>query len=257
MSNPLPFTRRAFLAASAAGVAAVALPARVGAAASRPPVVVELFTSQGCNYCPPADAFLGELARRDDLIAVSLNVDYWDYIGWRDTLASPAFTRRQRDYARFRGDTRVYTPQMIVNGGRHFSGADRKSILAEIDAQQHKAVSAPNIKLADDGREVSVHVGKAALPAGAGSATIWLTMVQPAATVKILRGENRGREITYHNVVRRMIPIGMWSGQAVAVTLPTAQVFTDGASVCAAFVQIGSVGPIIAATSIGGAAGNG
>ncbi|MHA1189152.1 MAG: DUF1223 domain-containing protein, partial [Alphaproteobacteria bacterium] len=114
-----------------AGLAAWIIPlgfATSGPVSAGPKAVVELFTSQGCSSCPPADKYVGDLVDREDVIALSLPVDYWDYLGWKDTLARPENTRRQYEYANARGDNRVYTPQIIVNGGEHFVGSSRKSV---------------------------------------------------------------------------------------------------------------------------------
>ena len=249
MNGPPRVDRRVFLAGAASSL--LAGPALGARDAARPPVLVELFTSQGCNYCPPADAFVGELIKRRDVIAVSLNVDYWDYDGWRDTLASPAFSQRQREYARYRGDTAIYTPQIIVNGVGHLSGGDREKILAIIDERASGADDMVAVSLSDNPQEVVIEVAEATPRAPARDATVWLVMVQPSATVKILRGENQGRTITYHNVVRRLIPAGMWHGPRLRLALPKSQVFTDGASVCAAVVQVGGFGPVIGIAGLG------
>ncbi len=140
---------RTLFAAAAALALALGLPVR---ADERTPVVVELFTSQGCSSCPPADAFLGELARREDVLALGFHVDYWNYIGWRDPFSSPSHSQRQQDYARRFGENRVYTPQMVVDGRAEFPGGKRGTAFAEIEraARRPKAearappVSAPS-----------------------------------------------------------------------------------------------------------------
>ena len=159
--NSSSLTRRSVLAAGAAAVGASAgiRPLR----AARTPVVVELFTSQGCSSCPPADAFMGDLAGEDGIIAVSLNVDYWDYIGWRDTLASPKHTRRQRDYAAKRGDNRVYTPQMIINGRDHAVGSDRGGVLRLIDRERRNSSgNSVVVAMREEAGEIVVRAGQTA-----------------------------------------------------------------------------------------------
>src|SRR5687768_16883892 len=152
--------RRAALGLGAAALCG--LSARARAAASLSPVLVELFTSQGCSSCPPADAFMGELVGRKNVIGLSLNVDYWDYIGWRDTLASPANSKRQRDYARKRGDNRIYTPQMVINGHRHAVGSDRKTVLSIIDEESRRTErSLVRMSLSSVGPEIAVTIGSA------------------------------------------------------------------------------------------------
>ena len=114
-------------------------------AKSRLPVVVELYNSQGCNSCPPADKLLGRLAKRDDVIALTFNVDYWDYLGWKDTLADPANTKRQRQYASSMGDLNVYTPQMVIGGRQHVVGSNSAAVAAAIEAEQWQNTGGPNL----------------------------------------------------------------------------------------------------------------
>ena len=247
MSTARPVDRRAFLltaGAAVAGACASILPAYAGEA----PVVVELFTSQGCSSCPPADAFLAELAERPGVIAVSYNVDYWDYLGWRDTLASPVFSRRQRDYAARRGDGRVYTPQMIINGRRHEVGSRKSAVYDAIatEASGNGLYSVP-MRASEIADEIVVEIAGAPTDRVKQDSTVWVLMVQPRATVAIARGENSGREITYVNSVRRIIPVGMWHGEAVTLNLPKADLMVEGATICMAFLQVGGIGPILAA----------
>lgn len=200
--------RLAFLAALVFASAASAM--------DRPRGVVELFTSQGCSSCPPADRIIGDLARDPSLVVLSLPVDYWDYIGWKDTLASPQCTARQKGYAAARGDSQVYTPQAVIDGLTHVVGADRDALLRNIAADR-SATGALTVdvtaKVADG--KATVDVG-----AGAGRATVWLMEVEPAATVAVGRGENAGRTLTYTNVVRRMTPLGPYSGAPARFEAP-------------------------------------
>ncbi len=190
-------------------ILAALLSASGATAAERPRGVVELFTSQGCSSCPPADRVIGELAHDPTLVVLSLPVDYWDYIGWKDTLASPQCTARQKGYAAARGDGQVYTPQAVIDGVTHVVGADRDAIVKTIAADRGaKGTLSIDVsaKIAD---------GRASVDVGAGpgkSATIWLLEVEPSATVEVGRGENAGRKLTYTNVVRKMTRLGDYAG---------------------------------------------
>ena len=186
------------------------------AAVAEPKAVVELFTSQGCSSCPPADKLLGELAADDDLIALTVPVTIWDYLGWADTLASPAMTERQIAYARARGDRRVYTPQVVVSGLDAVVGSDRRAIRAAI--RDIGPLPLP-VALGKVAGSLKIDVGGSDA-AGITEATIWLMYFDPAVTVPIGRGENRGRTITYHNVVGDMQVLGMWRGKPLTIELP-------------------------------------
>jgi hypothetical protein len=177
--------------------------------AAPPHAVVELFTSQGCSSCPPADAVLVDLAARPDVIALTFPVDYWDYLGWKDTLAQPSFAARQRAYAHLRGDRQVYTPQLIVNGDKPCLGSDRAQIERHVmpGGSDHAPLAA-DVTLAEQGGQVRITVTGSA----GSSAIVWLVPVLRSQTVKIGRGENHGRTVTYANVVRGMTRVGDWNG---------------------------------------------
>jgi hypothetical protein len=202
------------------------------AAKQRPRAVVELFTSQGCSSCVAADAYFAELAERSDLVAISLHVDYWDYLGWRDTLGDPSYTERQRDYAEVHGTRRVYTPQVVVNGTTGLVGSKRKEIEAAI---AESSLPVPVTIRHGDGT-VEIEVGEHQLP-GNRPTTIRLALLTTEADVPITRGENAGSTIEYYNVVRTMRPIGMWDGNTVKVTLPEHEIMGDGVDACAVLVQ--------------------
>ena len=240
--------RRCFLGLSVAATA-VALSGAGVAGEARSPVVVELFTSQGCSSCPPADALLGELAQRSGVIALSLNVDYWDYLGWRDTLGSPEHTKRQRDYAARRGDGQVYTPQMVINGRRHVVGSRREQVYdvigEEVGRDPDTTVA---MSMAEHGNELVIDIAGAPTDRLRQDSTVWLLMLQPQVDVVIERGENAGRTITYSNAVRKLMPAGMWHGDAVKLVLPKADLMGDAGVACAAVLQVGGTGPIIGAT---------
>ncbi|ODN70282.1 DUF1223 domain-containing protein [Methylobrevis pamukkalensis] len=219
-------------------------------AAGEPKAVVELFTSQGCSSCPPADAVLGRLATDPDILALSYAVDYWDYLGWRDTFASTENSARQRDYAMSRGDNAVYTPQAVVNGQVHVIGSKEAKIRGEIAAQGEGLKVDVTAVLAGDRLIVTLP----AVPKLHGEdPTIWLVTYEHAADVTIARGENTGRTVTYTNVVRRLQPIGMWSGEAMTIEYPMADLRREGADGCAVIVQANKdrhIGPILGAATV-------
>src|SRR5881394_713270 len=167
-----------------------------------PRAVVELFTSQGCSSCPPADRILGELAKDPSVIAVSMPIDYWDYLGWKDTLADSRFSARQKAYSHVRGDRDVYTPQMVVNGSAHVIGSDRAAIEGAIkNTSKAEGVMSVPVTMTLSGKLINVSVEASKL-ATAGRGEVWLCSVSRAVPISIGRGENRGRELTYYNVVR-------------------------------------------------------
>jgi hypothetical protein len=203
---------------------------------AEPRAVVELFTSQGCSSCPPADMLLGQLAADPALVAISLPVDYWDYLGWKDTLAHPRNAARQTGYMKTRGDRERYTPQAVVNGAMHALGSSRDAIEKAIaNSRKNPAVLSMPVKLVFDGRQIAVTVPAAAN--GGGHAEIWIAGLTRAVTVAIKRGENRNKTITYYNVVRSLNRLGTWAGQSASWTLPAAGFRRDGVDGAAVFVQ--------------------
>jgi len=217
-------------------VAAVAAFAAVEPAGAEPRAVIELFTSQGCSSCPPADRLLGELARDPSVVAMSLPIDYWDYIGWKDTLAKPRHTVRQRFYARARGDGDVFTPQVVINGKIHAVGNDKAAIEQAIAESRREGVtlSVP-VKLASADGKLNVSV--AAAPDKAGG-EVWLCAIGTAIPVAIGRGENSGHTITYHNVVRRWLKLGDFTGAARTFSVPLTDL--ESADAAAVIVQAGT-----------------
>jgi hypothetical protein len=208
------FAYAAFLAAACA-----LLPLPASAAAAKRPVVVELFTSQGCESCLPADALLGQFAAtRKDVIALSLPVTYWDMLGWKDTLASDGCTKRQKAYAQVMGRGGVYTPQMIVDGVTDVVGGRDGQVNAAIAARAADEQSVA-VSITNNTHEVHVVVG-AAEDKGAFNATIWMFRVMPQASVSVTAGENSGHTLAYRNVVRDIKAVGLWKGQAVTLDLP-------------------------------------
>ena len=180
--------------------------------ASRNPVVIELFTSQGCSSCPPADELLAELAQRDGIIALALHVDYWDYIGWKDDLAQPAFTVRQKGYAHEAGRRMIYTPQMVVNGREDVVGT-RAMEIADLVSAYNAAPDLARVEAVRNGSNVEVSI-KPMAELGTGDLDVKLLSYLPKVTVDIHRGENAGRRIVYHNSVLDLAVVGAWDGQS-------------------------------------------
>ena len=208
--------------------------------AEEPRALLELFTSQGCSSCPAADKLLGELAGDSSLVALSVPIDYWDYLGWKDTLASAAHSARQRAYARMRGDRQVYTPQIVVNGATHVLGSDRAAIehaVAQTD-RNTEIMSLP-VLLSVSAGDMTVKVQPAENKRSGGE--VWLCPLARAVQVAIGRGENGGRAVTYHNVVRRWIKLGDFTGSTVATwSIPISQIESEGIDGAALIVQEGT-----------------
>jgi len=212
--------------------------ALTGPADAEPRAVLELFTSQGCSSCPAADKLLGELAKDPSLVTLTLAVDYWDYLGWKDTLALKGHATRQRAYSGVRGDREVYTPQMIVNGMAHANGGNRPAIERAIAHSRRQAspLTIP-VTASVEGDTLTVHVAaKEGQPAG----EVWLCPVVKAVPVKIGRGENRGHTVTYTNVARRWVRLGEWSGKAQTFTVPLKDLQTGEIDSVTVLVQAGA-----------------
>jgi hypothetical protein len=191
-----------FLFATALALAALS----VAAQAETRPVVVELFTSQGCSSCPPADALLAELAQRPEVIALGFHIDYWDNLGWRDPLSSPAATARQRDYARQFGRMQVYTPQLVVDGTDEAVGSNRSAVFEAVGKAKPDVIAA--VAIATDRRSVSI-------AAGAGSGKVLLVKFAQRRTSRVGAGENAGRTLDDVNGVETLTPLGAWNGTSV------------------------------------------
>lgn len=180
-------------------------------------VVVELYTSQGCSSCPPADELLHELAARDDVIALALHVDYWDYIGWADSFADPAHTRRQQAYARVAGASTIYTPQMVIDGQDHVVGTKPMDVIDLLQAHRARP-SGAEVDVTRSGNRLRI-VGAADAPFGR-AALVQIVRITPYATVNIRRGENAGRELGYSNIVTDWDTVAEWDGRSdLALTL--------------------------------------
>ena len=206
-------------------------------------VVVELYTSQGCSSCPPADKILSKLAERDDVIALALHVDYWDYIGWKDTYGDPSFTDRQRGYARAAGSRTIYTPQMVIGGVTHVVGNKPMDVMDGI-SQQRNQTGNVTLALARNGQKLSI---TAVSDTGKNRAMlVQLVRYLPTSSVSITRGENAGRTIEYTNIVTEWHQIKKWNG---AVPLEMA-VNLSGQEPVVVIVQSAGNGPILAAAQL-------
>jgi hypothetical protein len=214
--------------------------------------VVELFTSQGCSSCPPADALLKSYVESKDVMALSLPVDYWDYIGWKDTLASPRNTERQRAYAKTFGIGPVYTPQAVINGTNQALGSSRQEIDFAIE-QTASAFAARRVPVRFWHQSNSIVIETGAAPDGAEvkEATIWLAVLQKTANVAIKRGENGGKSLTYYNVVRDMTPVGLWNGKPATIQLAQAAINLPESEESIVLVQESETGSIIGAAWLG------
>jgi hypothetical protein len=195
----------------------LALIMTAGAAmAARPPVVVELFTAQGCSSCGPANASVAAMAGRDDVLPLTFSVDYWDYLGWKDTFAQKAFTDRQRAYAKKLGLREVYTPQVVVDGRAQASGVKPAQVDALLKAQARAPQTPPDMQWVGDSRAA---VGSGRAPAG--GAEVWLVRFDARdQSVAVRRGDNRGQTIEHRNVVRQLVRLGSWAGKPRAYRLP-------------------------------------
>jgi hypothetical protein len=249
------------------------------------PVVVELYTSQGCNSCPPADLFLGKLAQRADVIALTFPVTYWDMLGWKDTLANEAYTRRQKAYAAAMGHGGVYTPQIVVDGVQDVVGSRVAAVEAAIEARaqaidagaaiadarsgeasattshvatplepaalasapmpQHHIDPIVAVSLSESPQELHINIGAADVMR---NATVWMVHLRSAVSVAIKAGENEGRSITYHNVVGDLRAIGVWKGGSLSLTLPRAAMAGLPHDGVAVLVQQGGYGHVIGAS---------
>ncbi|MFI4976452.1 MAG: DUF1223 domain-containing protein [Caulobacterales bacterium] len=199
--------------ATLAAVAALA-----SAAQARPVVLVELFTAQGCSSCGPANAYVAGLADQKDVVALTWAVDYWDYLGWKDTFAKPEFADRQRLYARELGVREVYTPQVVVDGRAEAPGVKSDAVDRLIRQERRTLADPPDMRLERNGR---VGVGSGHRPKGA--AEVWLIRYDPRAQdVEIKAGDNRGETVSERNVVVQLQRLGAWKGRPVSFKLPAA-----------------------------------
>jgi hypothetical protein len=216
-----------------------------------PRAVVELFTSQGCSSCPPADKIIGELAKDPSVIALSMPIDYWDYLGWKDTLADSRFSARQKAYSQMRGDREVYTPQVVVNGSAHVVGSDRAGIESAIGAtEKTDGVMSVPVTMTLNGKQINVSVAASTRGPASMHGEVWICSISKAVPISIGRGENRGREVTYHNVVRNLLKVGDWNGSSGSWTVPLENISREGVDAAVVYLQDGSrdkPGPMLGA----------
>jgi hypothetical protein len=226
--------RRRFACAviAACSVSAFASPVLAG-----PRAILELFTSQGCSSCPAADQLLGQLAADPSLIAISVPIDVWDYLGWKDTLADHRNTLRWQGYSKSRGDGQRYTPQIVANGSAHALGSDRAAIERAIaKSRSNDAVLSVEVKLSRGGDQLVIDLPESA---PAAPASVWVWALAKAKTVMIGRGENKGRTVTYHNVKRHAVNLGPWTAASHRWSVPIRSL--AGESLAAVMVQTGTV----------------
>ena len=212
----------------------------------RPKAVVELFTSQGCSSCPPADALLTSLADQEDVVALAYHVDYWDYVGWKDTFGEADYSDRQRAYAQSWGSSRIYTPQMVVNGTKGVVGSRRGEVHGAIDRASLKLP----IDVTEDGEMLKI-----AIPPDPSlqNAVVWLVTYMDRAEVAIERGNNAGKTMAYTQVVTGRQALGVWEyATGAAIKLPIPEVLSHNSTGIAVIVQQehdGLPGPILGAAT--------
>ena len=215
-------------------------------AGGKRPVVVELFTSQGCSSCPPADQLLAHMADRKDVLALTLPITYWDMLGWKDTLASEANTRRQKAYASAMGRGGVYTPQIIVDGVSDVVGSREQAVESAIASRAGDQTAVP-VELRISHAELQIKIG-------AGdpntNATVWLFHILGRATVPVGNGENAGHTLTYRNVVRDVKAVGVLKGQPLSLDLPRAEMTSAPYDAIAIVVQQNGYGRILGAAEV-------
>lgn len=231
------------------GIVTLAVLAQSSSAESthaRPKAVVELFTSQGCAQCPPADALLTGLAEEGDVVALAYHVDYWDYVGWEDTFGSQEFSDRQRAYAKSWGSSRIYTPQMVVNGARGVVGSRRGEVHGALDG----AALPLAVDIARDGDMLKVSIPP---NTSLADAVVWMVTYLDRADVAIDKGENAGKAMVYTQVVTGRQALGLWEGATGAsLKLPLPEILDDSSTGIAVIVQQeshGLPGPILGAAT--------
>jgi len=199
----------------APSLAALAMLISAESARADGPVLVELFTSQGCNSCPPADAYLGDLSKRKDVVALAFHVDYWDQLGWKDPFADAAWTKRQRQYSHSLRTTQIYTPQMVIDGGVHAVGSDRGSVERLIGTAAKRERPVLELKRSTGGLDLRID--------GQGEGEVWIVGFDPKHETKVPRGENAGKTLAEFNVVRGIRQVDAWKGGAFERTLAAAE----------------------------------
>ena len=250
-ASPLSGKRAALVVATlgAASLAGAAL-----ADSSSPRGVIELFTSQGCSSCPPADTVLSELVKRGDVVALAYHVDYWDYLGWRDSFGTAENTARQYEYMKSFKAQSVYTPQAVINARRHVNRASRRDIEGAL-SELKRARRGLNVEVSATYSGSSLLIEADAASGGPHEAEVVVVYFDPPTPVQIERGENTGKTVTYWNAVTGVQVAGMWHGKSVSFELPKREVSKKGAGGCAVLLQSvnadGTPGPILGAAIVG------
>jgi hypothetical protein len=201
------------------------------------PVLLELFTSQGCAVSPKGDRLAAEKAVKGDVLLLTFPVDYWDYLGWRDTLGSSAHTARQRAYALARSERKVYTPQIVVNGTQSIIGSDKAGLEQAIQHASARPAHTADIRVQDADGQIDVEVGD---HAPAGEAEVWLFAVSRSKSVTVERGQNAHHTLTYTNVVRKMTRLGSWTGKSAHFAIAREEAVPADADHFVVVVQEGS-----------------
>lgn len=233
---------------------AVSSTVAVAAEITQPKAVVELFTSQGCYSCPPADKIIGDYANRSDVLGLSWHVDYWDYLGWKDVFASKSNTQRQYAYARSLKESQVYTPQAVINGRTHVVGSRKDDIENAINTfeKSNLGMIVPiDTRITETGLEITIKN-----TADSANATLYMVFFNQEHEVKIKRGENGGKTLTYHNVVHDSQALGMVKANGLEMEFPMAEMKRQGYDGCALILQksdsAGNPSAIVGATVITG-----
>jgi len=226
------FMKSLFFAACAAGMTHSAA---IGAEIYKPKAVVELFTSQGCHSCPPADKIIGKFSKGKEVLGLSWHVDYWDYLGWKDTFASRSNTERQYSYARALRERQVYTPQAVINGRTHEVGSRENRLVGTINSftNTNKGMNVP-IDANLDGESLSINIESAT---DAANSTLYIIYFDSQEEVKIDRGENTGKTITYHNIVKKIQPLGMVKSSGLTMDFPVSEIKREGTDSAALILQ--------------------
>lgn len=253
--NPIPTAMRSLLALSFLSFALTMGPGIASAENTpKPKTLVELYTSQGCSSCPPANKLLKNYVDRDDVIAISLPVDYWDYLGWKDTYGKSQFSNRQRRFARTRRDGQVYTPQIVANGLNHAVGsrigAVNNAIRKSVTSVHNRQIP---LALKHDGDTLILWTSDeagASAKAARVKTTVWLALTKKKVSTSVPRGENRGKIVTYYNVVRDLKQVGTWTGRPMKISLPKNHSMASATDGCVVFLQQGPGGPIIGAAEL-------
>jgi hypothetical protein len=230
----MPFCFRALIVLAGLLVSSAAFAGEV----RTPKGVIELFTSQGCASCPPADTALSELVAQGDMVVLSYHVDYWNYLGWTDTLSSKENTERQYGYAKTMGRSGVYTPQAIINGREHVKGTDIAAINSEIDGMQKngQGLTVP-IGAAMRGDEIEIEIGE-----GQGQAEVVVAYFTKRQMVDVTKGENSGKRMEYWHSVYDVQSVGMWNGKKMTLTLPGKALGKTKKDGCAILLQTSGSG---------------